>query len=252
MAIESYRAAEMQLASEARSEQYPGIEIVISVMRKIAGLGSVDFTKLEELSLDAIQKNSKGNLQYLFESLVQDVERIDRKLGEFESAGRAERDALNELISEAVARAAEAKSKDRVRRVARILANSLRSGPKQNYEKERELIDTAVQVADFDASILGVMMTYQGPMVKRVGAVNVNDANKTWEKMSEENKEFKSPRIQVACARLQAQGLIIRMDRVSAKLDLVASPYSLTEFGVRFCEWCLVEAETSAVDYRSR
>ena len=93
MAIESYRAAEKQLASDARSEQFPGVEIVVGVMRKIAGLGGLDFTKFEELSLDAIQKNSKENLRYLFESLVQDVERIDLKVEAFESAGKVEREA---------------------------------------------------------------------------------------------------------------------------------------------------------------
>jgi len=72
---------------------------------------------------------------------------------------------LNELVSEAVARSAEAKTKDRVRRIARILANAFRSGPKQNYEMERELIDTATQVAEADAHILGVMMSHQGEAV---------------------------------------------------------------------------------------
>jgi len=242
MAIESYRAAELQLAAETRSEQYPGIEIVVRVIRKVAGLGGLEFTKFEELSLDAIQRNSKGNLLYLFDSLVQDVERIDRKLEEFESAGKIERDALNELISEAVARATEAKSKDRVKRVARILANALRSGPKQSYELERELIDATIQIAESDASILGIMMKHQGPTVKSgSGIADINAANETWKKMVEEHKEFRDPHVHVSCARLQSQGLIIRMDRIPTSLDLATNAYSLTTFGVQFCEWCLQE-----------
>lgn len=73
---------------------------------------------------------------------------------------------MNELVSEAVARTAEAKSKDRVRRIARILANAFRSGPKENYEVERELIDAATQIAESDAHILGVMMRHQAEVVK--------------------------------------------------------------------------------------
>ncbi len=72
MAIESYRAAETQLASEARAVQFPGIQIVLEVARKVGSLGGLEFTKFEGLCLDAIQKNSRGNLHYLFESLVQD------------------------------------------------------------------------------------------------------------------------------------------------------------------------------------
>ena len=77
MAIDSYRAAKMQVEAEARSEFLPGMQIVIGIGQKIAGLARFDFTKFEELSLDALQRNSKNNLAYLFESLVEDVKRID-------------------------------------------------------------------------------------------------------------------------------------------------------------------------------
>ncbi len=118
----------------------------------------------------------------------------------FEQAGKAQREALNGLISEAVMRAAEAKSRDRVKRVARILAHAFRSDPTQNYERERELIDVAVQVAESDASILGAMMRHQGEMVKRgAGVADVNETNKTWGRMRKEDSRFTSPRIHVSC-----------------------------------------------------
>jgi hypothetical protein len=244
MAIESYRAAEKQLASEARAEQYPGLETAIGVMRKIAGLSGFEFTRFEDLSLNAIRKNSQGNLHYLFESLVQDLERIDLKVEAFESAGKIECEALNGLISEAVARAAESKNKDRVRRIARILANAFRSGPKQHYELERELIDTAIQISESDAHIVGVMLKHQGAAVKAgSGIADINVASDTWKQMQETNKEFRDPHIHVSCARLQSQGLIIRMDRKTSALDLATNAYSLTTFGVQFCEWCLQEPQ---------
>jgi hypothetical protein len=83
------------------------------------------------LSSDAIQKNSRANLAYLHECLVQEVERLDLRLEAFVSATKGEREALNELVSEAVVRAAEAKSKDGVKRVARILAKAFRLGQSQ-------------------------------------------------------------------------------------------------------------------------
>jgi hypothetical protein len=64
--------------------------------------------------------------------------------------------------------------------------------------------------------------------------------------MREENKEFRDPHIHVSCARLQAQGLIIRMDRKNATLDLATNAYSLTTFGVRFCEWSTQEVGSFA------
>jgi hypothetical protein len=155
MAIESYRAAKMQVESEARSEFFPGIRIVAGIGQKLAGVAGFDFSRFEELCATALQKNSKENLAYLFESLVEDVKRIDIKIEAFESSGTQEHRALDELVSEVVARTAEAKSKDRIRRIARILANALRLGPKQDYELERELIDTAAQLAESDAHVLG-------------------------------------------------------------------------------------------------
>jgi hypothetical protein len=120
------------------------------------------------------------------------------------------------------------------------VANAFRSGPKQSYELERELIDAAVQIAEADASVLGVMMRHQGAIVRgESGIADINVANETWKRMRDENKEFMDPHIHVSCARLQAQGLIIRMDRNPTGLDLATNAYSLTTFGVRFCEWCL-------------
>ena len=141
-----------------------------------------------------------------------------------------------------MARAAEAKSRDRVKRVARILANAFRSGPRQSYEIERELIDTAVQISEPDAFILGVMMQHQSAIVKSTaGIADINAVNETWKRMLEQNEEFKRPHIHVSCARLQAHGLVVRMERNSMSLDLATNPYSLTTFGVQFCEWCLQE-----------
>ncbi len=251
MAIESYRAAKEQLAAEARAEQFPGLQIFIGIVQKAAGVGGLELTKFEDLAWSAIQRNTRGNVTYLLESLVEDVKRIDLQLEAFESAGNAERDALDELVSEAVARAAESKSKERVRRVARILVKALQAGPKPNYEAERELIDTAVQIAESDASVLGVMMKYQGEILGGSGVADVNATNQTWRTMRDENKEFCDPHIHVSCARLQAQGLIIRMDRVPTSLDLATNAYSLTKFGVLFCEWCLQEVQSNKVSKTS-
>jgi hypothetical protein len=243
MAIESFNAAKTQLEAEARREFFPGIEIIVGVAKKAAGLAGFELPKFAELCVDSIQRNSRENLAYLFESLVEDVKRIGLKQENFESASKDQREALNELVSEAVIRAAEAKSKERVRRIARVLANAFRSGPKQSYETERELIDVASQLADSDAAILGVMMKHQGLTVKSgPGVADVNLANETWKSMRLQNKEFTSPHIHVSCARLQAHGLIIRMDRNTSALDLATNAYSITTFGVQFCEWCLQEA----------
>ncbi len=243
MAIESYRAGEKQLAAEERAEHFPGLEIVTRLVPKGANAVGLELPKFLELSFEALQKNSTNNLSYLLTCLAADVERLDIKVDSFDSASNAERGALNELVSEAVARAAEAKTKKRVKRIARILSKAFHEGPKQDYEPERELIDAAIQVADSDASILGVMMRYQGTTVKSAGVADINASNETWKKMLEENKEFRHAHIHVSCARLQAQGLIVRMDRIPTSMDLATNAYSLTEFGVTFCEWSM-DADT--------
>lgn len=138
MAIESYRAAEKHIANEARAEFFPGLQTALAVLKKAAGPGGLELSKVEELAFDAIQKNSRDNIAYLLSCLVQDVERIDLKVEAFEATSITQQRALNQLVAEAVARAAEAKTRDRVRRIARVVANALRSGQKETYEFERE------------------------------------------------------------------------------------------------------------------
>ena len=242
MAIDSYNAAKKQIEAEARGEFFPGLEIIAGIVTKAAGVVGFELPNFVELCGNCIRRNSAENLKYLFESLVEDVKRIGLKQEKFEAAGKEEREALNQLVSEAVVRAAEAKSKERVRRIASVLANAFSLGPKQSYEDERELIDIASQMAESDAAVLGVMMRHQGNTVKSdLGLADINVANKTWKVMREQNEEFRKPRIHVSCARLQAYGLIIRMDRNSSELDLATNAYSITTFGVQFCEWCLQE-----------
>jgi hypothetical protein len=252
MAIDRYRAGEQQLAAEKRSQQFPGLEVVMRLASKGASTLGIELPKFIELCSEAVQRNSTGNLSYLLECLAGDVERLDLKFEAFESAGQAEREALDELISEAAVRAAEAKSKDRVKRVARILVNAFRSGPKRDYEQERELIDTAVQLADSDAVVLGVIMKYFGPVVRRAGVADINETNQAWKKMREENAEFQGTHIHVSCARLQAHGLIIQMDRNPMSTDLATNVYSLTEYGLQFCDWCIVEDQCTASATHSR
>jgi hypothetical protein len=80
------------------------------------------------------------------------------------------------------------------------------------------------------------MLRRQGDIVKKgAGIADINSASDTWKQMRDENKEFQDPHIHVSCARLQAQGLIIRMDRKTTALDLATNAYSLTIFGVQFC-----------------
>jgi hypothetical protein len=131
MAIESYRAGEKQLAAEERAQHFPGLEIVTRLISKGANAIGLELPKFLELSFEALNKNSTGNLSYLLGCLVADVERLDIKAESFDSASNAEREALNELVSEAVSRAAESKTKERVRRISRILSKAFREGPKQ-------------------------------------------------------------------------------------------------------------------------
>ena len=239
MAIESHQAGEKQLAAERRAEQFPGLEIVTRLVSKALNLAGLQPPQFFELSAEAMRKNSTANLAYLHECLVRDVERLGLQVEAFESSGNAERQALDELVSEAVARTAEAKSKDRVKRVSKILAKALREGPRERYELERELIDTAVQIADRDAHVLGVIMGYQSRAASVPGVTEINAANETWKAMQAHHKEFSDPGIHVPCARLQAQGLIIRMDRIPTTLDLMTIPYAITEYGITFCKWCI-------------
>jgi hypothetical protein len=148
--------------------------------------------------------------------------------------------ATQELIAEAVVRASEAKSSERVKRIARLLVTIVLSDEQIAVEEARVMLEMAGELFDLDAFVLGRMAEVQGPgVVARKGHPELNDVRETWQRLRELHSAFREGSINPACARLQAYGLVMKIEPPTGAFDLQTYPYSITEFGVRFYNWCL-------------
>jgi hypothetical protein len=149
---------------------------------------------------------------------------------------------VEELLAEAVLRASEAKSRERVRRIARLLTTIILSTEEIQIEEARVMLEIAGSLFDSDAFVLGRMYEQQSTVVKkRDGHPELNEITESWRKLRKDHAEFRSGPINSSCARLQAHGLIIRVEPGTGQFDLQTYMYAITDFGVRFCTWCVGE-----------
>jgi hypothetical protein len=149
-------------------------------------------------------------------------------------------ESIHELLAEAVVRASEAKSTERVRRIARLLTTIILSTESIQVEEARVMLEIAGSLFDMDAFVLGRMYAAQHKDVeRRQGHPESNDVVASWRKLRDEHSEFREGTINSSCSRLQSHGLILRVEPGMGQVDLQTYVYAITEFGIRFCSWCL-------------
>lgn len=147
---------------------------------------------------------------------------------------------VQEMLAEAVVRASEAKSTERVRRIARLLVAIILSTEGLLVEEAREMLEIAGSLFDLDAFVLGRMYTAQHVVVeKRQGHPELNEITASWRTLREQHREFREGTVNSACSRLQAHGLVMKIEPGTGQFDLQTYTYAITEFGIRFCTWCL-------------
>jgi hypothetical protein len=148
-----------------------------------------------------------------------------------------------ELVGEAVVRASEAKSAEAVKRIAKLLTNVLVTKETIQTEEVRAMLATAGSLLDVDARTLGRMNEIQSSMLNaRGGKIEFNEAVESWRKLRNSYPEvFDAPGINASGSRLQSHGLAMRVETTgSSSFGLETWVFSMTDFGVRFCRWCLV------------
>jgi hypothetical protein len=154
---------------------------------------------------------------------------------------RAKED-VHELVAESIVRAAEAKSREAVRRIAKLLTKVLMTTEEIEIEETRAMLSIAASLLELDAVALGRMFEQQSPAVTgRKGAVEINDVRDSWTKLREKWPSiFMSPMINAAGSRLQAHGLVMRVEVGPQAFGLDTYVFSITAFGIQFCRWCVL------------
>jgi hypothetical protein len=149
---------------------------------------------------------------------------------------------VHELVAESIVRAAEAKSREAVRRIAKLLTKVLMTDEEVQIEEARAMLSIAASLLELDAVALGRMFEQQSPAVTmRKGAIDINDARESWTKLRDKWPSiFMSPTINAAGSRLQAYGLVMRVEVGPQAFGLDTYVFSITAFGIQFCRWCVL------------
>ncbi|HEX4066725.1 MAG TPA: hypothetical protein VHZ09_11940 [Acidobacteriaceae bacterium] len=254
MAIDDPNAALAALNdSEKRSEFLPHKGFVATLLS--ASFGSVAAVGASAGALEAtvaagvftvaaslVNRAAEERVQQLIEDLREELRNrsVSREMLEEQLTARDK--GTQELVAEAVVRASEAKSRERVRRIAHLLTNILLSTEEVEVEDARVMLDIAGNLFDLDAFVLGKMYDAQHKEVeRRQGHPELNEVMDSWRALRERHQQFREGTINSSGSRLQAHGLLLRVQPSTGQTDLQTYVFAITEFGIRFCRWCLKE-----------
>jgi len=237
--------------AERRSEIFPFKSETATVLAAFCAIAAAAFSGTEAIAastvgavLATLQSIVGGVAIRRQEELIKQLHRefheqgvtkdyLDRKL----VAAKSE---LQELAAEAVVRASEAKSDGAVRRIAKLLTKVLVTTEEIDIEEARAMLNIAGNLLDFDAVVLGRMYQEQSVAIEaRHGNVDINDTRASWERLRNSSEAFRSPKVNAIGSRLQAHGLAMRVEVGPQAFGLDTYVFSITDFGIRFCRWCL-------------
>ena len=187
----------------------------------------------------ALAKRKEENQDYFIDVLLEEVPRLNRQLDqlseEYESFLTNE---LPGIVLEGVSRARETRAKERIRRMALIVANAAAFGPARAADMADEMLRIAANLSDLDVWVLSELHQAQTPILKQYSFLPERDpVNDTWKALQHKNSFFNGAEIHGICSKLQSYGLVARADRKPRVVDLVSAPCGILPNGVAFIEY---------------
>jgi hypothetical protein len=166
---------------------------------------------------------------------------LDREQEFTEQQKRWVRDELPGLLAEGIARAEQARGREKVIRLAKVIGHAIAIGPLGSADLAGEMMRVAVELSDQDVAVLRDMRKVQADgLERRLGRPDINDANATWARLEKEFEFFRSgAEIYSVCLKLQSFGLVMAVERIATTLGLQSAPYALLPRGIQFLEYIM-------------
>ena len=138
-------------------------------------------------------------------------------------------DELPGLVHDALRRARETRSKERIGRLARIVVRSAEVGPVDGAaDYAEEMMRIAVDLTLRDLQVLIALQQSQGS-IDSGGIVQAEPVNDAWRQHPPRIPGMTENEIQSICGKLQSFGLATRIERNSFKLGPAEIPYALLQ-----------------------
>jgi hypothetical protein len=138
---------------------------------------------------------------------------------------------------EAVSKAQETGSKERIDRLGLVVVASILKGPSSSIDLADEMIRVSVEVSAQDVDVLATIYSVQAQGLIHLDFLpEQNLANSTWRQLQSSHSLFRSSAIHSICAKLQSLGLIAQVERIPTTLDLTSIPYSVLRNGAEYLQ----------------
>jgi hypothetical protein len=144
---------------------------------------------------------------------------------------------LPRLTLEAVARAEQTSSQERIERLGLVGVRSVLRGPSADSELPIEMLRVSVELSAADVQVLAQIYSVQGDELARTGFLpEENLANGTWKQLQAAYPLFRSSEVHSICAKLQSLGLVTQVPRIPTMLDLTSIPYAILRNGAIYLD----------------
>jgi hypothetical protein len=171
-------------------------------------------TALLDTSISRLNRRRAENRNELLAVVVEEAKfrgaQIERLAIESEAHGRFIREEWPGLVVDAFRRAEDARTKDRVRRLGRILVHAAEVGPQDGADHAEEMMRIAMELNDRDIVLLraAARADLDGPSRPTSDAKRIKRANEVWFEIPWASLRFLSDDVESVASKLQGLGLL--------------------------------------------
>jgi hypothetical protein len=236
--------AEMLVAGDRRQATPRGLMTAaraLSELLTVAGPTGEVISAMLSRALDFSDRQEEENQRYLLSVAIEELKYLQLQVGQLKDE---QKEFLNTegigLLAEAAKRASETRDRDRIRRIAAVFAHGVENAGAVAIPEAEEFMRLAVLLSDTDVLVLREFVRRQAGLEERarkLGRTLREEANWAWRENKPVFDGLSEGDLQSACSRLQAFGLVVRVDRIDTALGVNEIPYALVRLGEHFAEY---------------
>jgi hypothetical protein len=244
------QAAEDLIASDER-QRSPVTDLaqdLVAVVKCIPGVRV--FAAPADLVLRKLYQRNQENRDYLRDVLTEELKHIRDRLEHLSEEHRQffEHDYM-ELVLDGLKRAENVRGKDRIARIAKILAHSAEAGTTKPADDTEEMMRVAMDLTGPDVAVLREINRAQAAILQwSSGIAPMDPVNDAWRDDPPKVEGMPPAAMVSACEKLQSFGLVTRVGRNNSKLKLSVTPYGLLQKGHEFIEYIRGVAKSEPID----
>jgi hypothetical protein len=216
------------------------------VLERLASVASAlplpfPFDKLAERIKGRATSDALERIELMLEACIEETRRLSERIGNLQTINDVQeaqirQDVLIELVTDAARKAENTRSKERVKRIGRILANSAFETKPTEADEIEEMMRVATELGDRDVELLRELMRIEGESVLAKGRIERYDAYTRWENGIWGTRL--DPELDSVFSKLESYGLVSRIappNNLNIMAD-VQNRYVLLWKGARFAQ----------------